>query len=216
VPVTRKPKQPERSARDYLPKRKTLPNMRAAIESCRGCDLYKQATHAVFGEGPASAQCIMIGEQPGNDEDLQGKPFVGPAGRVLNKALTEVGIQHERVYITNAVKHFKHEFRGNRRLHRSPNRAEAAACRPWLEQELRIIKPKVVVCLGVSAAQSLLNRKIVLRDERGRFFQSEFCGKTLITTHPSSILRSIDRESRHANYAQFVKDLKLVADELKA
>lgn len=189
--------------------------MRKAAEGCRGCDLYKNATHVVFGEGNEKADCMFIGEQPGNDEDLQGKPFVGPAGRMLNKALSEAGIQTERVYITNAVKHFKHEYKGTRRLHRSPNRGEAAACRPWLEEELRIVKPKVVVCLGVSAAQSLLSKKVTLRDIRGSFFETVYSERTFVTTHPSSILRSPDDESRRANYALFVSDLKTVAKELK-
>jgi uracil-DNA glycosylase len=205
----------KRSSRDYLPARKTLPSLRAAAENCRGCDLYKNATQVVFGEGAAGAECMLIGEQPGDQEDQQGKPFVGPAGKILDKALDDAGIQKERVYTTNAVKHFKHEVRGKRRLHRAPNRSEVKACRPWLEQELKVTKPKVIVCLGVSAANSLLEQKITLKDVRGQFFQSPYSDRTFVTTHPSSILRSITSEDRHQKYDELVADLRLVAKELK-
>ena len=203
------------SAREFLPEKRTIPIMREAAQQCRGCDLYKNATQAVFGEGPASARCIVIGEQPGNDEDLQGHPFVGPAGRMLNKALEEAGIQRSGVYITNAVKHFKNEPRGKRRMHRSPNVAELNACRPWLEQELKVTRPKVIVCMGTTAARSILGRKVTLRDVRGKLMPSPYADNTLVTTHPSSILRSPDEESRHRNYDAFVADLKTVAKVLE-
>lgn len=204
----------EHSAAEFLPARKTLRTLTEASRNCRGCPLYRNATQTVFGHGSAGADCMLIGEQPGDEEDKQGLPFVGPAGRILTKALDDVGIDHERVYTTNAVKHFKNEIRGKRRIHRSPNRAEIQACRPWLEEELRIVKPQVVVCLGVSAAQALLERKVTLRDERGRFFESQYSPHTFITTHPSSILRSVTSEDRHRNYDQFVGDLGIVFAEL--
>lgn len=184
------------------------------MQGCRGCDLYKHATQAVFGEGAAKAACVFVGEQPGNDEDKQGRPFVGPAGRILDKGLEDAGISRELIYITNAVKHFKHEMRGARRLHRSPNVAELNACRPWLEQELKVTRPKVIVCMGATAARSVLGRKVTLRDVRGKIMESPYADKTVITTHPSSILRSPDDESRHRNYDAFVADLKTVAKVL--
>jgi DNA polymerase len=205
----------KRSAADYLPDRITLPAMREAVQGCRGCDLYKYATHAVFGEGAAKAKCIMVGEQPGDSEDRQGRPFVGPAGQLLDRAMAEAGIERSAVYITNAVKHFKHEIIGKKRIHKSPNRAEITACRPWLIEELRVIKPQVLVCLGVSAANSIFDKKVTLRDVRGRFWETALSPRTFVTTHPSSILRSIDDESRHENYALFVKELKALAKELE-
>jgi len=207
-------KNPYPTAVPFLPEKITLPAMQRAVQGCEGCDLYKNATQAVFGEGPAKVSCIMIGEQPGNEEDLQGKPFVGPAGKLLDRALDDAGIDRDKVYVTNAVKHFKNEMRGARRLHRSPDIAEINACRPWLEQEIKVTKPKVVVCMGTSAARSVFGRSITLRDFRGRFVQTEFSDLTLVTTHPSSILRSPDDESRHRNYDALVADLKIVAKEI--
>lgn len=204
----------KRDATPFLPTRITMPNMQKAVQNCRGCDLYKNATQAVFGAGAANAECVFVGEQPGNEEDKEGAPFVGPAGRILDKGLADAGIDRELVYITNAVKHFKHEMRGARRLHRSPNVGEINACRPWLEQELKVTKPKVVVCMGTTAARSVLGRKVTLRDIRGRFLDSPYSARTLVTTHPSSILRSPDDESRNRNYEAFVADLKLVAGAL--
>lgn len=198
----------------FLPDRVTLETMAQAAQGCRGCDIYKGATQAVFGEGPAAAPCVMVGEQPGNEEDLQGRVFVGPAGRLLDRALAEAGIPREAVYLTNAVKHFKNEPMGKRRKHKSPNTPEVKACRPWLEQELRLIRPKVVVCLGVTAAKSVMGRGVTLKEHRGRFVESEFSARTLITMHPSAILRSPDDDARHANFAALVEDLRLVAREL--
>jgi DNA polymerase len=205
----------KRSAADYFPERITLPAMRAAAEHCKGCDLYKFATHVVFGEGAPKARCLMIGEQPGDQEDKQGKPFVGPAGGLLDRALEEAGIARDSVYITNAVKHFKHEVVGKKRIHKNPNRAEISACRPWLVEELRIVKPEVLVCLGVSAAKSVFDKKVTLRDVRGKFWETTLSPRTFVTTHPSSILRSPDDESRRANYKLFVDELKLVARALR-
>jgi DNA polymerase len=206
--------EPPMTAEPFLPPRKTMPALKKAVQLCRGCCLYKNATQAVFGEGPKDATCIMIGEQPGNDEDLKGAPFVGPAGRILDKGLKDAGIERDKVYVTNAVKHFKNEIRGARRLHRSPDTSEINACRPWLEQELKVTKPKVVICMGTSAARAVMGKKVTLRDVRGKFIESQYSDHTLITTHPSSILRSPDDESRHRNYNAFVADLKVAAKEL--
>jgi len=205
---------PSPSAADFLPPRVTISSMRRAAEGCRGCALYKNATRVVFGEGAAKADCVMVGEQPGDQEDKQGRPFVGPAGKLLDRALAEAGIEKDRIYLTNAVKHFKHEIVGNRRIHRSPNRGEINACRPWLVEELQVIKPRLLVCLGVSAANSIFDRKVTLKEVRGKFLATAFSERTFATTHPSSILRSFDDASRRANYDEFVKDLKLVAREL--
>jgi DNA polymerase len=188
--------------------------MREAAEHCKGCDLYKYATLVVFGEGKPKAKCLMIGEQPGDQEDRQGRPFVGPAGGLLDRALEDAGIARDAVYITNAVKHFKFEVVGKKRIHKNPNRAEISACRPWLVEELRIVKPAVLVCLGVSAANSVFDKKVTLRDVRGQFWETALSPRTFVTTHPSSILRSPDDESRRANYKQFVDELKLVAREM--
>lgn len=189
--------------------------MAEAVQHCRGCDLYRDATQAVFGEGSATAKCMMIGEQPGDQEDRQGHPFVGPSGQLLDRALADAGIARKDVYITNAVKHFKHEIVGKRRLHKSPNKSQILACRPWLLEELKIIKPRVLVCLGVSAANSIFDRKVTLRDIRGRFVETSFSARTFVTTHPSDVLRSPDEAGRRENYAAFVADLKQVAAELE-
>jgi DNA polymerase len=160
---------PKRSAAEYLPARLTLPTMRNAVQDCRGCDLYLHATQAVFGEGSASAEVVFIGEQPGDEEDRRGKPFVGPAGKMFDRALEEAGIDRATVYVTNAVKHFKFEERGKRRLHQKPRTSEIRACQPWLEAELAAIQPKILVCLGASAAQSVFGNEYRLTKERGIF-----------------------------------------------
>jgi len=205
----------QETAEPFIPPRPTIKNMTIAVQDCKGCDLYKNATQAVFGEGAASARCIIVGEQPGNDEDLSGKPFVGPAGKLLDRGLADAGIDRKLVYVTNAVKHFKNEIRGTRRLHRTPNPAELRACRPWLEAELKVIKPEVLICLGASAARSVMGKAVTIRDTRGKFIQSEFSDQTIITAHPSSILRSPDDDSRHANYALMISDLKIAAKALQ-
>jgi len=175
------------SAGDFLPKRRTLASLRAAAHSCKGCDLYKNATQTVFGEGPKDASVMFVGEQPGDVEDRLGRPFVGPAGRMLDKALVEAHIPREEVYVTNAVKHFKFIQRGKRRLHQKPVIRQVISCRPWLQAELGIIHPKVVVCLGATAAQSMLGRIVRVTKERGKFLDGDSRATVFITIHPSAI-----------------------------
>jgi uracil-DNA glycosylase len=198
-----------RSAADFLPPRLTLSALSAAAANCKGCDLYKRATQTVFGEGPRRASIIFVGEQPGDQEDRQGQPFVGPAGKLLATALTDVGIARDAVYITNAVKHFKWIARGKRRLHQRPREGEIDACRPWLEAELQVLKPRVLVCLGATAARSAFGRVVRLGDYRGQFHASALAPATFVTWHPSAILR--EREPRRSRiYAAFVADLSLL------
>jgi uracil-DNA glycosylase len=196
------------TAADYLPERLTLDALREAAEVCHGCDLWRNATQTVFGEGPADAELMFVGEQPGDQEDKLGQPFVGPAGRIFDTALEEVGIDRSRVYVTNAVKHFKWEPRGKRRIHQKPNAAELAACRPWLDAELSVLKPRVLVCLGATAAQALLGRTFRVTKQRGTPIDSPLADVVVATIHPSAILRARDRD---AEYAGFVADLKQVA-----
>jgi uracil-DNA glycosylase len=196
------------TAADYLPERLTLDALREAAEVCHGCDLWRNATQTVFGEGPADAELVFVGEQPGDQEDKLGQPFVGPAGRIFDTALEEVGIDRSRVYVTNAVKHFKWEPRGKRRIHQKPNAAELAACRPWLDAELSVLKPRVLVCLGATAAQALLGRTFRVTKQRGTPIDSPLADVVVATIHPSAILRARDRD---AEYAGFVADLKQVA-----
>jgi uracil-DNA glycosylase family protein len=198
----------------FLPDRRTLPALARAAQSCTGCDLYKRATQAVMGEGPRSAWAFFIGEQPGDQEDLTGKPFVGPAGKVLDEALAEARIPREEVYITNAVKHFKWEPRGQRRIHQKPTLGEVRACRPWLEAELAIVEPRVIVCLGATAAQSLLGNQFRITRDHGQFFDSPWVPITA-TLHPSAILRMPDPMHRQAARAQLVEDLKRVGERLR-
>ena len=190
------------SAEPFVPERKTLPALREAVQSCRGCDLYRNATQAVFGEGARDAEVLFVGEQPGDKEDLAGKPFVGPAGQLLDQALEEAGIDRSQTYVTNAVKHFKWQARGKRRIHQKPSWSEAAACRPWLEAELDVVRPSVIVCLCATAAQSLLD--------------SDLAEHVTATIHPSAILRQQGEESRHAEFVAFVDDLRVVAQLLGA
>lgn len=203
------------TARDYIPDKATLRVLRTAVQSCRGCDLYRCATQAVFGEGPAKARVMMVGEQPGNEEDLHGHPFVGPAGKLLDRALQEAGIQRSEVYVTNAVKHFKFEERGKRRLHKKPGASEIKACRPWLEAEVARVKPDIIVCLGATAAQSILGNAFRLTKERGKFIEHPWARRVTATVHPSAILRAPDKEQRHIAYRAFVADLELVRRALK-
>ena len=195
-----------------VPHTSDLRKVRDAACRCTACPLYKNATQTVFGEGPRHAEIMFVGEQPGDQEDLQGKPFVGPAGQLLDRALEETGIDRKTVYVTNAVKHFKWEPRGKRRLHQTPTSRDIAACRPWLEAELALIKPKVLVCLGATAAKTILGPSARVTRDRGRILESPFCQCTILTVHPSSLLRAPDEESRRANYALFVKDLRKVAE----
>lgn len=192
------------------PATSSLSAVRGAARSCTACHLYKRATQIVFGEGPKGAPIMLVGEQPGDYEDVAGKPFVGPAGKIMDQALEEAGIDRSRVYVTNAVKHFKWEPRGKWRIHQKPNSREIAACRPWLEAELRLVKPKLLVCLGATAAQAIFGPSFRVTRERGKVLSSKFAPKVLATVHPSSLLRQSDEESRQREYKRFVLDLRAV------
>lgn len=209
---TARPGQP---VPELLPDRPTLPSVREAAAGCKACDLYARGTQTVFGEGPRRAEVMMVGEQPGDAEDLAGHPFVGPAGRLLDRALEEAGIDRQHVYVTNVVKHFKWEPRGKRRIHSKPNSAEIAACRPWLDTEIALVKPRVLVCLGATAAQALLGRTFKVSKQRGTFVPSPLAPRVTATVHPSSILRAPDDDARHAEMKRFVEDLRRVAAELR-
>ncbi len=191
-----------------VPETSSLTMVAKAARSCTACPLYKRATQTVFGEGPKNARLMLLGEQPGDQEDLAGKPFVGPAGQLLDRALEEAGINRDEVYVTNAVKHFKWEPRGKRRIHQKPNSREIAACRPWLEAELRLVRPKLLICLGATAAQSLFGSSFRVTRDRGKVLQSALVRKIVATVHPSSVLRQPDEESREREYAHFVADLR--------
>lgn len=197
-----------RGAVSFLPEKRTLPMLRDAVQSCRGCDLYRRATQAVFGEGPKRARLVFIGEQPGNEEDIQGHPFVGPAGGLLDRALADASIDRVETYMTNVVKHFKFEERGKRRIHKKPRIGEIKACEPWLEAEIELIKPEVIVCLGATAAQTLFGAKFRLTKSRGVPVEHPWAPHVVATIHPSAILRAPDAVQRHAEYARFVADLK--------
>jgi uracil-DNA glycosylase family protein len=199
------------TAAPLVPERPSLRNLREASADCRACPLWKDATQTVFGEGPANAAVVLVGEQPGDREDLEGRPFVGPAGRVLDEALEEAGIDRKQVYLTNAVKHFKWKARGKRRIHQKPNAEEVAACRPWLDAELAVVEPDVLVALGATAAQALLGRAFRVTRERGVPVDSDLAPNVLATVHPSSILRARDEAERRDAYAAFVADLSVVA-----
>lgn len=207
-------KNPFPTARPWLPEKPTLPRLREAAAGCKGCDLWQRGTQTVFGEGSAHARVMMVGEQPGDKEDLQGRPFVGPAGAVLDKALAEAGIDRNDVYVTNIVKHFKWEPRGKRRIHKKPNALEISACRPWLEAEIAVTRPEVVVLLGATAAQGILGRDFRVTQHRGEWVSSDIAPFVLATVHPSSILRAPDDESRHEEMRKFVADLKTVARQI--
>ncbi|MFN2386333.1 MAG: UdgX family uracil-DNA binding protein [Thermoanaerobaculia bacterium] len=204
------------TAAPWLPPRPTLPKLRAAAAQCRGCPLWKRGTQTVFGEGPASAHVMLIGEQPGDREDLEGRPFVGPAGILLDRSLHAAGIDRSRTYVSNAVKHFKWEPRGKRRIHQKPNAVEIAACRPWLDAEIAVVRPKVLVCLGATAAQALLGRTFRVTQHRGRLIPSDLAPYVLATVHPSSLLRAPDDETRRRETQRFVRDLKAAARALAA
>ena len=204
-------KKDERSAADFFPARRSLKAFREAAADCKGCDLWKRGTQTVFGEGSRHAKVLFVGEQPGNEEDLTGKPFVGPAGRLLDSALKEAGINRSQIYVTNVVKHFKWEPRGKRRIHKKPNAQEIAACRPWLEAEVTLIKPNVIVALGATAAQAILGPKFRVSKQRGEFIESRLAPYVMATVHPSSILRAPDEETRRLEYRHFVDDLKNLA-----
>ena len=195
---------------------RSLDDLRAEAADCKACDLWKSGTQTVFGEGSKKAEIIFVGEQPGDKEDLAGRPFVGPAGRVLDEGLEAAGIDRSLAYVTNAVKHFKWVARGKRRIHQKPNAAEMAACRPWLEAELAVVRPKVLVALGATAAQSLLGRQFRVTKQRGTPIESELAPHVVATVHPSSILRQETDEDRAAAMKDFVADLKVVAKLLRS
>jgi uracil-DNA glycosylase len=203
--------QKHRSAADYLPERPTLKSLREAAAHCHGCDLYKDATQTVFGAGSAHAKLMFVGEQPGDTEDREGHPFVGPAGKLLRKALIEAGIDPHDVYLTNAVKHFKFVWRGKRRIHVKPKVIEVQACEPWLEAEIKVVRPHLVVALGATAAQALLGSKFRLTHHRGELVSSELAPRVIATVHPSSILRAPDDDTRRVAMAEFIGDLKKIA-----
>jgi uracil-DNA glycosylase len=211
--ATRKPA--DSAANDLIPPRPTLTSLKNAAAGCTACDLWKKGTQTVFGEGGRRAKVMFVGEQPGNEEDLTGKPFVGPAGRLFDNALEEAGIDRKQTYVTNVVKHFKWEPRGKRRIHKKPNATEIAACRPWLNAEIALVKPDVVVALGATAAQSLLGPQFRVTKQRGEFIPSTIAPYVMATVHPSSILRAPDDETRALEYRRFVDDLKRLARVLK-
>jgi uracil-DNA glycosylase len=209
------PRSPLRTAAPLIPANPTLDSLRKAAAGCKACDLWRLGTQTVFGEGHPGAHVMMVGEQPGDKEDLAGRPFVGPAGAVLDKALAAAGIQRGDVYVTNIVKHFKWEPRGKRRLHKKPNSIEIRACRPWLEAEIRVVRPQVVVLLGATAAQGIFGSNFRVTQHRGEWIKSEIAPYVLATVHPSSILRAPDDDARHEEMAKFVADLKVVARLLR-
>jgi len=208
------PKRPPKSAEPSIQPNASLEELKAAAKKCQACDLWKHATQTVFGEGLPNAKIILIGEQPGNQEDLKGKPFVGPAGHLLDEALAEAGIDRKKVYGTNAVKHFKWEPRGKRRIHKKPSAGEIAACRPWLEAEIAALHPKIIVCMGATAAQSLLGRDFRVTQHRGEFLKSSLAPIVMATVHPSSILRAPDERTRHTEMKRFIADLKKIGQAL--
>jgi uracil-DNA glycosylase len=201
---------PAETAEPLVPERPSLSRLREAAAGCRACPLWKTGTQTVFGEGLTKAEVVFVGEQPGDREDREGRPFVGPAGRVLDDALAEVGIDRRLAYVTNAVKHFKWEARGKRRIHQKPNAEELAACRPWLDAELSVLHPQVLVVLGATAAQALLGRSFRVTKQRGAPVESELAPSVLATVHPSSILRAPDEAARREAYEAFVADLRVV------
>ena len=209
-------RRPSRSAASFIPTKLTLPTLQEAAASCTGCDLYKQATQTVFGDGSAHAEILFVGEQPGDQEDRAGHPFVGPAGKLLDKALTETRIKRNDVYITNAVKHFKWEPQGKRRKHKKPSAVEIAACRPWLEAEVAVLKPHVIVCLGVTAAQSVFGKAVRLNELRGKPWSTAMTPSVFVTVHPSAILRHPEASQREEEYRQFVDDLQRIKRFLQA
>ena len=191
------------------PNTSSLATLKSAAKTCTACHLFRHATQTVFGEGRKGATLMLLGEQPGDQEDLAGKPFVGPAGKILDRALEDAGIERREVYVTNTVKHFKWEPRGKRRIHKKPNSREIAACRPWLEAELRVVSPALLVCLGATAAQAVFGPTFRVTRERGKVLSSELAPKVVATVHPSSLLRQPDEESREREYKHFVADFRV-------
>ena len=204
------------SASDFLPRNRSLESLRQAAKSCKGCDLYLNATQTVFGDGPGHASVMLVGEQPGDIEDQKGEPFVGPAGRILDRALEDARISRDEVYVTNAVKHFKWIWRGKRRLHQKPSVRQVVACRPWLEVEIEVVQPEILVCLGATAAQSVIGKSVAIMKERGKFIDSVLGKLTFVTIHPSAILRQRDNDEREQEYRRFASELKLVKRKLQS
>ncbi|MBV8819133.1 MAG: UdgX family uracil-DNA binding protein [Acidobacteriaceae bacterium] len=200
------------TAAPFVPAGASLPQLREASRTCEGCDLFRYASQTVFGAGPADARVIMVGEQPGDQEDVQGKPFVGPAGKLLDRALVQAGVDREQIYVTNAVKHFKFVERGKRRIHGKPNIVEISACKPWLEAEVSVIRPELIVCLGSTAAQALMGSAFRITKERGRVFPHAWAKGLLATIHPSALLRLPDHEARELEFAHLVKDLRMIPE----
>jgi len=211
-----RPRRALETAAPLVPPDPTLPKLREAAAGCRACDLWKRGTQTVFGEGARRARVMFVGEQPGNDEDLAGRPFVGPAGKLLDRALEEAGIDRGQTYLTNVVKHFKWEPRGKRRIHAKPDAVEITACLPWLQAEIAVVQPDAVVCLGSTAAQALLGRQFRVTQQRGRLVPSPLARLVAATVHPSSILRAPDDQTRRSERARFVEDLKVVAKALQS
>ena len=210
------PKLAQTTAAPLVPPAPTIATLREAAAGCRACDLWKTGTQTVFGEGEgAKPRVMLVGEQPGDQEDIQGHPFVGPAGKLLDKALAEAGIDRKEIYVTNAVKHFKWEPRGKRRIHKKPNSMEITACKPWIEAEIDVLHPDVLVCLGATAAQSLLGPQFRVTKQRGEFIPSTLAPYVMATVHPSSILRAPDDETRHLESRRFIDDLKKLAKVIK-
>jgi uracil-DNA glycosylase family protein len=207
---TRAEPKPGEPVPNLIPPRPSLSAVREVAKGCKACDLYKRGTQTVFGDGPRRAEIMMVGEQPGDAEDIAGQPFVGPAGKLLDRALEEAGIDRSLVYVTNVVKHFKWEPRGKRRIHAKPNAAEINACRPWLETEIALVRPQVLVCLGATAAQALLGRGFRVSKQRGTFLESDLAPLVIATVHPSSILRAPDEAARREEMKEFVGDLQTV------
>ncbi len=204
------------SAMDFLPAERTLQALRDAARSCKGCELYKNATQTVFGEGPPNASVVFVGEQPGDQEDRQGRPFVGPAGRLLDKALADAQIPRDQVYVTNAVKHFKFIWRGKRRLHQKPSIRQVTACKPWLEAEIEVLRPKLLVCMGATAAQSVIGKAVPITQSRGKFLKSDLGPLTFITIHPSAIYRHPEKKEQEKEYRRFASEMKLVQRKLRS
>ena len=204
------------SAEDFLPRSRSLESLRQAAKSCKGCDLYLNATQTVFGDGPSRASVILVGEQPGDIEDQKGEPFVGPAGRMLDRALEDARISRDEVYVTNAVKHFKWIWRGKRRLHQKPSVRQVVACRPWLEVEIKAVQPQILVCMGATAAQSVVGKPVAIMKERGKFIDSVLGSLTFVTIHPSAILRQRDNDEREQEYRRFASEMKLVKRKLQS
>ena len=204
------------TAEPLIPPRPSIPKLRDAAAACKACDLWKTGTQTVFGEGKQTSTVMFIGEQPGDREDLAGRPFVGPAGGLLDKALAEAGIDRTKVYVTNVVKHFKWEPRGKRRIHKKPNAVEIRACRPWLDAEIRVVKPRAIICLGSTAAQAVIGPKFRVSIQRGQFVESDLAAFVTATVHPSSILRTPTDDARRAETARFIDDLKKIRAAIEA